>query len=131
MRKKFGRHLVLAWYASAMGVETTARFELQEFGGRFRFYLRSTEGALILTSPFYSSKLGAEQAIEAVKLNASIDGRFDRRVSEAGERFFALMGVEGQILAISDMFSSVAALESGIDFVKQYAAEAPVEDLAT
>ncbi len=108
-----------------------ARFELQEFGGRFRFSLRSPEGELILTSPFYSSKLGAQLAIEAVKQNASIDDRFDRRVSEAGERFFALMGVEGQILAISEMFSSVAALESGIDFVKQHAAEAPVDDLTT
>ncbi len=114
-----------------MGVEAMARFELQEFSGRFRFSLRSPEGELILTSPFYSSKLGAQQAIEAVKQNASIDDRFDRRVSETGERFFALMGVEEQILALSNMFSSVATLESRIDFVKQHAAEAPVEEVTT
>ncbi len=54
---------------------------------------------------------------------------YARRVSPEGEPFFAMTDEAGTIIALSEMFPSAAALESGIDFVKQHAAEAPVDDL--
>ncbi len=108
-----------------------ARFELQELSGRFRFSLRSAQRELVLTSEFYPSKRRAEQGVLAVKKNASVTDHYARRVSPEGEPFFAVTDDTGAIIALSEMFPSEVELESGLDFVKQYAAEAPVEDLAT
>ncbi len=106
-----------------------ARFELQEFSGRFRFSLWSAQRGLVLTSEFYPSKRRAEQGVLAVKTNASISDHYARRVSPEGEPFFAMTDDTGAIIALSEFFSSAVELDSGIDFVKQHAAEAPVDDL--
>ncbi len=106
-----------------------ARFELQEFSGRFRFSLRSAQRGLVLTSEFYPSKRGAEQGVLAVKKNASVTDHYARRMSPEGEPFFAMTDDTGTIIALSEMFPSAVELESGIDFVRQHAGETPVDDL--
>ncbi len=107
------------------------KFELEKLASRFTFSFRGANGEMILSSAFYASKLGAERAISTAKASASIVERVDRRVSETGRPYFALTGVDGAILALSEKFSTTSAMNDAIEFVVRYAPHAPVDDLTT
>jgi uncharacterized protein YegP (UPF0339 family) len=105
-------------------------FELKSAAGsQFMFNLKAGNHQVVLTSETYSSKKGAENGIESVKSNAPHDERFVRKESKKGEPFFVLTSTNGQTIGKSEMYSSAAAMEKGIQSVKSNAPDAPVKDL--
>ncbi len=107
-----------------------AKFELKPAsGGKFMFNLKAGNGQVILTSETYQAKAGAENGIESVKKNAPNDSNYERKSSSKGSPYFVLKAGNGQIIGMSEMYSSNSAMEGGIASVKQNAPTAEVVDL--
>lgn len=98
-------------------------------GGQFRFNLRAGNHEIILTSQTYDERRGAEAGIESVRRNGSVEERFEKKVSVSGEPYFVLKATNGQIIGTSEMYSSEAARDKGIESVKANSATTEVKDL--
>ncbi|MEO0554256.1 MAG: YegP family protein [Bacteroidota bacterium] len=97
--------------------------------GQFYFRLRAMNGEIILASEGYTTKQGCLNGIQAVKVNAPFDSRYDRRKSINGQYYFVLKASNGEIIGTSEMYTTEYARENGIQAVKRDAPHAPVEDL--
>jgi hypothetical protein len=105
------------------------KFELKAAtDGQFRFNLKGSNGQVILTSELYTEKRGALNGVEAVKRNAPIDERYERKTAKNGEPYFVLNASNGQVVGLSETYSSTAAMEGGIESVKKNAPDAAVDD---
>ncbi|MFZ5557977.1 MAG: YegP family protein [Pseudomonadota bacterium] len=107
------------------------KFELkQSANGKFMFNLKSGNGQVILTSQTYERREDALAGIKSVQTNAAEDARFERKTSSKGEPFFVLLAGNGQQVGKSEMYSSAAAMENGVESVKKNAPGAAVDDAA-
>lgn len=105
-------------------------FELKTASnGQFHFNLKAGNGQVILSSETYTTKDGAENGIASVRSNAPLDERYERKTSTGGDPFFVLTAPNGQTIGKSEMYSSAAAMENGIESVKTNAPDATVDDL--
>jgi uncharacterized protein YegP (UPF0339 family) len=104
-------------------------FELKPAKTGFLFNLKAANHEVILTSEIYTAKPGALNGIESVKKNALQDGRFERKTAKDGSPYFVLTATNGQVIGVSEMYSSTAAMENGIASVKTNAPAAEVKDL--
>jgi len=108
----------------------SAKFELtRSDNGQYHFHLKAGNGEIILTSEMYAAKSGATAGIESVKANAADDRHYERRASRAGEPFFVLTAANRAIIGTSQMYSSPAAMEKGMESVKHSAPDAEISDL--
>ena len=106
-----------------------ATFDLKQGGsGQFMFNLKAGNGEVILTSELYKQKQSAIAGIDSVKANAGDDTRYERKKAKNGQPFFVLTATNGQIIGKSEMYSSVSAMENGIQSVKQNGPVAAIED---
>jgi len=103
-------------------------FVLKRSGDEFHFNLKAGNHETILSSQRYSSKAAAEGGIASVKENGPQDARYDRLVAKDGSPYFNLKAANGQIIGSSEMYSSTAARENGINSVKTNAPIATVRD---
>ncbi len=106
----------------------SARFTIRKSGIQFHFNLFAANGEGILSSGMYASKAGAETGIASVKTNASDDARYERKTSTADQPYFVLKAANHEVIGTSEMYSSPAARETGIESVKTNAHVAPVVD---
>ena len=108
-----------------------AKFEIEKAkNDQHYFKLIAGNGKVILTSEQYKAKARAQTGIDAVKTNAPLDGRYERKKSSGGKAYFVLKAANGQVVGQSQMYSSAAAMEKGIDSVKTNAPRAAVQDLS-
>lgn len=108
----------------------SAKFELtRSNAGQYHFHLKAGNGEIILTSEMYTAKANAQAGIESVKANASHDSRYERKTSRSGEPFFVLSAANRVVIGTSQMYSTEAAMEKGIESVKRSAPDAAVADL--
>lgn len=63
-----------------------------------------------------------------MKINASTDDRYKREDSADEQFYFNLSAANGEVIGTSEMYSSAAGREAGIESVKKTAPGAPVED---
>lgn len=94
--------------------------------GEFQFNLKAGNGQTILASEGYTTLAACKNGIESVKKNAAEDARFERKEAKNGAPFFNLKATNGQVIGTSEMYSSVAACENGIESVKKNAPEAEI-----
>jgi uncharacterized protein YegP (UPF0339 family) len=105
------------------------KFELKKTSdGQFLFHLKASNGQVILASERYKEKRGAVRGIESVKRNAPVADRFERKTAKNGQAYFLLRASNGRTIGQSEMYSSAAALEGGIQSVQKNAAGAAVDD---
>ncbi len=105
------------------------KFEIKEDkGGKFRFNLKAGNGQVILASQGYKDMAGCKNGIESVRKNANNDDRFDRQESKNGQFYFNLKSGNGQIIGNSEMYTTVAARENGIESVKKNAPDANIPE---
>lgn len=97
--------------------------------GNFVFNLKASNGQVILTSEPYSEKRSAMNGIESVRKNAGKDANFERRTAGNGQPYFVLKAANTQVIGQSEMYSTKATMESGIESVMRNASDAGVEDL--
>jgi len=103
------------------------------FRGRdkqFYFSLRAENGEPILAGGGYVAKRGCENGIAAVKVNAPMLQRYERKTSANGKPFFILKAANGEPIGRSEMYDAEASRDNGILAVKRVAPTAPIEDLA-
>lgn len=96
--------------------------------GKYRFNLHAGNHEIILSSQTYETKGGAENGIESVRKNAKDDSRYDRKTAANGSPYFTLTAANGLVIGTSEMYSSSAARENGIESVKTNAPNATVID---
>ena len=107
------------------------KFEIfqSEKSGEFYFRLKAKNGQVILSSQGYASKSGCKNGIESVMKNAADDANFERKEAANGKMHFNLLAKNKQIIGSSQMYSSKAGMENGIESVKTNAPQAAIEDL--
>jgi len=76
----------------------------------------------------YTTKNSALGGVESVRMNAQLGKRYERKFSGKDEPYFVLLAANGEPLGRSEMYSSIAAMESGITSVKTNAPDATVDD---
>jgi len=103
------------------------KFEIKKSAsGKFHFNLKAGNGQIILSSEMYDTKAAAENGIESVKKNSPEASRFEKRISSKGDPYFVLKAGNGQEIAKSEMYSSDAACDNGIESVRNNAPDAEV-----
>ena len=106
------------------------KFELKKAkNDKYFFSLLAGNGQKILASEMYESKASAVSGIESVKKNAAEDGRYDRLLGKDGSPYFTLKAGNGQVIGVSEMYSSASARDGGIESCKTNAPGAATTDL--
>lgn len=104
-------------------------FEIQRAtDGQFYFNLKGCNGEILLTSETYITKAGVHHGMTSVMTNAWLDQRFERKTSQHGKPYFVLTAANGEPIGVSEMYSSQAAMEKGVESVKHHAPEARIDD---
>ena len=97
-------------------------------GEKYRFNLKAANGEIILVSETYESKESALNGIESVRKHSVDEKHFERKSSKRAEPYFVLKASNGQIIGMSEMYSSEAACENGIASVKKNGPMAELRD---
>ena len=100
-------------------------------GEKYRFNLKAANGEVILVSEAYESKESALNGIESVRKHSADEVHFERKTSKRSEPYFVLKASNGQVIGMSEMYSSEAACENGIASVKKNGPAAQVRDHTT
>ncbi|WP_224482948.1 YegP family protein [Robertkochia aurantiaca] len=98
---------------------------------KYYFHLKARNGQVILVSQGYTDKSSARKGVESVKTHAGDESRFERKTASNGKFHFNLKASNGQIIGSSQMYTSEAGLENGIDSVMNHATDADIRDLTT
>jgi uncharacterized protein YegP (UPF0339 family) len=105
-------------------------FELKRApSGHFEFHLRAGNHEVILSSPWHQAHHEALEGIELVRRHARDPDRYERRISRDQSPYFALTAPDGAVIAKSEMYSSAAAMETGIRSVMANGAATQVKGL--
>lgn len=97
--------------------------------GQFRWILKASNGETLITSETYTTKQSCLNGIISSKASVS-DKNFERKISTAGQPYFNQIANNYQVLGTSEMYTSIAARDNGIDSVKRNAPIAIIEDLS-
>ena len=102
----------------------------KDAAGEFRFNLFAVNGRQILRcSEGYVSKQGCKNGIESTQKNASEDARYKRTTSKSEKYYFTHHARNGECIGISQMYTSAAGRDNGIEAIMRDAPIAEVEDL--
>lgn len=117
------------------------KFVLKTVATGYKFDLKAGNGEVIATSEVYTTEAACKNGIESVAKNApvaavedqTVEGyevakhpKFEMYVDKAGEFRFRLKATNGQVIAVSEGYTSKAGCENGIESVKKNAADAEV-----
>lgn len=112
-----------------MSTISNPKFQIYKSGSEYRYRLKARNGEIILHGEGYTSKQGCLNGIRSVKENAPIDERYERKTSSNGQFYFVLKAANGEPIGVSEMYTTKASRENGIEAVKSTAPNAPTEDL--
>ena len=108
----------------------------------FTFHLKATNGQNIATSEVYTTIAACKKGIASVAKNApvanledqTVEGyataknpKFEIYADKKGELRFRLKATNGQVIAVSEGYKSMASCKNGVESVRKNAADAPVE----
>ena len=117
------------------------KFVVKETKTGIKFDLKAGNGEVIATSEVYTTKSACMNGIESVKKNSvaaavedqTVEGfateknpKFEVYADKAGEFRFRLKATNGQVIAVSEGYTSMASCENGIESVKKNAADAEI-----
>lgn len=117
------------------------KFVIRTVPSGIKFDLKATNGQVIATSEVYSSESACRNGIESVRKNAPIaeiedqtaegyetktNPKFEVYEDKAGEIRFRLTARNGQIIATSEGYKTMANCINGIESVKKNAPEAEI-----
>ena len=117
------------------------KFVIQEKNGKYSFRLKAGNGEVIAVSQSYKSLQTCKAGVASVKVNAAaaalenqtVEGyakekhpKFEVYLDKAEEFRFRLKATNGQIIAVSEGYTSLAGCLNGIESTKKNAAEAEI-----
>ncbi len=97
--------------------------------GEFRFRLKAGNGEIILTGESYKQRAGVDTGIESVRKNSQVDTHFELKTDAKGKPYFNLKAGNGEIIGVSESYSSEDACKNGMASVKANAPDAVVKGL--
>ena len=104
-------------------------FELKKASnGQYHFSLKAGNGEIILTSEMYVTKASASNGIASVQKNSGDGSRYKSLTSSNGKFYFTLQAGNNQVIGNSQMYSTEAARNGGIESVKQNGATQDIRD---
>ena len=118
-----------------------SKFVIREVPSGIKFDLKAANGQVIATSEVYAAKNVCLKGIQSVRKNAPIakledqtgedlrpvtNPKFELYRDRSGAFRFRLKARNGQIIAVSENYSSRAACENGIESVRKNAPEAEI-----
>ena len=107
----------------------TMSYEIKtDKGGKFRFNLKATNGQIILSSQGYADKASALKGIASVQANGADDANFERKDATSGQPYFVLKAKNGQVIGQSELYSSTAARDKGIESVKKNSSSTTIKE---
>jgi uncharacterized protein YegP (UPF0339 family) len=117
------------------------KFVLKKTATGFVFNLKASNGEVIATSEVYSSEAACKKGIESVRKNAPVanledqtaenfatekNPKFEMYLDKKGAPRFRLKAVNGQIIAVSEAYSSAKNCLNGIESVRKNAPDSPI-----
>ncbi len=117
------------------------KFVIKETKTGVKFDLKATNGQVIASSQVYASAVSCKKGIESVVKNAAIaavedqtvegyaaekNPKFEIYADKAGEFRFRLKARNGQIIAVSEGYTTMAKCKNGIASVKKNSVDAAV-----
>ena len=117
------------------------KFVTRKTNTGIKFDLKATNGQVIATSEVYNTAASCKKGIESVRKNApvaaienqTVEGyateknpKFEIYVDKAGEFRFRLKATNGQIIAVSEGYTTLANCEKGVASVQKNAPDAEV-----
>ncbi|ANY17820.1 YegP family protein [Bordetella pseudohinzii] len=103
-------------------------YDLKRSGDQYMFNLKAGNGETILTSERYVSKENALGGIESVRKNSPSEARYQRKTASNEAPYFILTATNGETIGKSEMYSSAAARDKGIESVKANGPGATLKD---
>ena len=107
----------------------------------FKFDLKATNGQVILTSEVYTTKAACQNGVQSIMKNApaanvedqTVEGfetmshpKFEMYQDKAGEYRFRLKARNGEIIGVSEGYTTKANCVNGVESVKKNAADAEI-----
>ena len=120
-----------------------SKFVIRTTASGVKFNLKHTNGQVIATSEVYSTKDACLNGVASVRKNAPVAGvedqtvegfetvknpKFEMYKDKAGEFRFRLKAGNGQIIAVSEGYTTKASCENGVSSVQKNAPEAEIEE---
>ena len=120
-----------------------SKFVIREVPSGIKFDLKAANGQIIATSEVYAAKNVCRKGIESVRRNAPIAKLEDQTAAEpkkctnpkfelyrdkAGFFRFRLKARNGEIIAVSERYTSKASCENGIESVRKNAPDAEITE---
>ena len=117
------------------------KFVVKKTATGVKFDLKATNGQVIATSEVYNSDAACKNGIASVQKNApeaavenqTVEGyaaekhpKFEVYADKAGEFRFRLKATNGQVIATSEGYTTLANCLNGVESVKKNAVDAPV-----
>ena len=117
------------------------KFVIRTVNSGIKFDLKATNGQVILTSEVYTTKAACRNGVESIMKNApvanvedqTVEGfetvthpKFEMYQDKAGEYRFRLKARNGEIIGVSEGYTSKANCVNGVESVKKNAAEAEI-----
>lgn len=109
---------VLTYLDKVESNTTGARVQVDEGANGFHFNLHAQNGQIVLSSESYTSKAGAWNGAFAVQDAATLEGAFAIKSSTDNRFYFTLTAENGQIVGVSQLYTTKSAAQSGITSVK-------------
>lgn len=86
--------------------------------GQHSFVLKAANAQVILRSEQYDAKASAQNGVASVQKNAPLTERYELKTASDGRFYFNLKAANGQIIGTSQMYTTEASRQNGIDSVK-------------
>ena len=117
------------------------KFVFSQAKNGFKFNLKASNGEIIATSEVYTTEAACANGIESVKKNCVGDiedqtvaevvavkhPKFELYNDKAGEFRFRLKATNGEIIAVSEGYTTKPKCQNGIASVAKNAVDAPIE----
>ncbi|ACV25483.1 YegP family protein [Kangiella koreensis] len=95
----------------------------------YYFRLKASNGEPILASEGYTAKSSCQGGIESVKKNSPDDNNYARKDSKNNQYYFVLKAQNHEPIGHSEMYTTKASRDNGIESVKRFGPDADVVDL--
>ena len=117
------------------------KFVIRTVPSGIKFDLKATNGQVIATSEVYTTEAACRNGIESVRKNAAAaklenqteegyatvtNPKFEMYQDKAGEYRFRLKARNGEVIAVSEGYTTKASCLNGIDSVTKNAPEAEI-----
>lgn len=117
------------------------KFVVKKTNTGIKFDLKAGNGQVIATSEVYTTEAACKNGIASVQKNApvanvenqTVEGyateknpKFEIYKDKAGEFRFRLKATNGQVIAVSEGYTTIANCENGIESVKKNAVDAAI-----